>query len=118
MSRPLSFQKSHMRFLCLCIILIFSSSCNKSSCGEAEPKATVQSGKALVLWNGMPEADGLGWIFYFESGKIEKPTNLADQFKIDSLHITVSYEPSNEKFPCHCSGGSINMVKIVSIARQ
>ena len=106
-----------MRFLYIAIFLIAVTSCNKTTCkeGDEHPSPPVN---ATVKWSGPPEADGLGWVLLIENGKMEKPSNLADQFKTDGLKVAVIYEPSNEKFPCFCAGGFINMIRIVSITKR
>jgi hypothetical protein len=106
-----------MRFLVIALIVLVAS-CKKSDCKE-EPEAKVPGpSNATVMWYGTPAADGLGWVLKIDSQKIEKPSNLAKEFQVEGLKVTVTYEPSTEKFPCFCVQGFINMVRITSITKN
>ncbi len=73
--------------------------------------------EALVVWRGDPAADGLGWTISLTRDHFEIPTNLPRQYMIDSLRVSVSFEPSSKKFYCMCAQ-PISMVEIVSIKRR
>ena len=108
-----------MRLL-LFALLLFAGSCNKSVCKEPErpePKATGPF-NAIIMWYGEPAVDGLGWVLKIDSQKIEKPSNLAKDFQVNGLKVNLTYEPSNEKFPCFCAQGFIYMVRITSIRKS
>lgn len=106
-----------MRFLCLILFFVATSSCHKTICKEKDEK-TNDCPNGVIMYAGNPAADGLGWVIRFESGKIEKPSNLSDNFKIENLNVSVCYEKTNEKFPCMCKDGGIEMIKIVSIQKR
>ena len=106
-----------MRLISLMVLLLTVNSCNKVICKDSPDKQS-SCPDAIVRWAGAPEADGLGWVLQFSDGKIEKPSNLSDSYKIDNLKVSVCSEASTEKFPCFCVGGFKNMVKIVSITKR
>jgi hypothetical protein len=104
-----------MRILYIILLATLATSCEKVICREPEKNSQVN---AMVMWAGHPAADGLGWVLRVENGKTEKPSNLPDAFKTDSLNVSVEFEKTNEKFPCFCVTGSIDMVRIISIRKR
>jgi hypothetical protein len=105
-----------MRSFYLLAVLIVLVSCDKQICKE--PPNNAICGDGIVRYAGMPEADGFGWVISLDNGKTEKPLNLADNYKTDSLKVSVCYEPTTEKFGCFCNQGFIYMVKITSISKR
>jgi len=101
--------------LCICALLVAVASCRKSIY-KAPPEDLPFN--ATVYWSGPPSLDGLGWVLRFESGKMEKPSNLAEQFQVNGLKVWVEYETTNDKYPCFCTGGFVYMIKIVSITKS
>ena len=106
-----------MRVLFLAILLISFSSCKKTIC-EEPGKNHEGSVNATVRWYGAPEVDGLGWMLQFETGPIEKPSNLGDQYKADGLKVSVVYEKTEDKYHCFCQQGFIKMIRIISIRKR
>lgn len=106
-----------MRLLLVTLIFIGLLSCKKENCNKPDAKK-IENVNAHVIWGGAPEVDGLGWVIKPENARAEKPSNLPDEFKVDSLAVRISYEPSTEKYPCFCINGFIYTVKINSIERR
>ena len=105
-----------MRFICLMLLLMAATSCNKVICKDNNDKQACSN--ATVQWSGPPEADGLGWVLRLQDSTIKKPSNLGEEYKIDGLNVNVCFEATNDKFSCFCQEGFINMVKIVSITKR
>ena len=105
-----------MRYLVMALLLC-AFSCKKSECREPKTKEAGPF-NAIVAWYGEPAADGLGWVLRIDSLRIEKPSNLATEFRVNGLKVNVTYEPTTEKFPCFCAQGFINMVRITSISKN
>ena len=105
-----------MRLLVISLFVLIAS-CQKFDCKQPETKGSAPS-KAIVMWTGAPEADGLGWVLKIDSQKIEKPSNLSREFQVDGLKVMVTYEPTTEKFPCFCLQGFLPMVRITSITKS
>jgi hypothetical protein len=72
---------------------------------------------ALVLDSGEPGADGCGWLIQVNDSLFH-PVNLAEQFKVDLLTVTVAYENSGEIHQCGEYGGSFPSVNILCIKKQ
>ena len=108
-----------MRSLVIALLVLLAS-CQKVDCKQHETPETKGSGptNAIVMWAGEPAVDGLGWVLKIDSQKIEKPSNLTQQFQVNGLKVIVKYEPSTEKFPCFCAQGFIPMVRITSITKS
>ena len=105
-----------MRYLVMALLLC-AFSCKKSDCREPKTKEAGPF-NAIVAWYGEPAADGLGWVLRIDSLRIEKPSNLATEFRVNGLKVNVTYEPTTEKFPCFCAQVFINMVRITSISKN
>lgn len=104
-----------MRLLYLVLCLALTTSCEKVTCKESDKNLPVN---AVVQWAGLPEVDGIGWVLHLENGKTEKPSNLGDAFKTDGLKVGVEFEKTNERYPCFCANGYIEMVRITSIQKR
>ena len=106
-----------MRLIYLFFIFLLAASCDKAICRETDEELPGHK-NAVVKWSGSPASDGLEWVLHVDGGKMEKPLNLPAQYETDGLQVSVSFEPTNEKYPCFCAGGSINMIRILSIKKR
>jgi hypothetical protein len=57
-----------------------------------------------IQWGGDPASDGLEW--YFESPELSrhvKLKDLASEYKVDNLSISVCLVKTDEKYQCFCA---------------
>ena len=106
-----------MRIIYVLFIFLLTASCDKVICKESDEELPGHK-NAVVKWSGPPASDGLGWVLQVDGGKMEKPLNLATQYETDGLKVSVLFEPTNEKYLCFCAGGSINMIRVLSIRKR
>ncbi len=90
-------------------VLLFAG-CTKQN--DTELNAAVG---ATVEFMGSPQQDGLGWVLMID-GKVEIPTNLPEEFKVQSLAVLVVYKRADRTFPCRCITPPV-MIDIISISR-
>jgi hypothetical protein len=71
--------------------------CMKNHSCISEPD--VKSSNAKVYYTG-PGPDGCGWVIQVNSTSYRPTTELATEFQVNELPVTISYKLSNSNFAC------------------
>jgi hypothetical protein len=90
------------------------------SCDKENTECDSECFNALVRWGGEPGADGLGWYIQKLDSVGQRtyiPTNLPEQYKVDSLPVSTCVQLTDEKFYCMCVQ-PMNKYKVTSITRR
>lgn len=98
----------------LCGTLFFSCSKKDSFNGDSF------CADGYIRWKGQPAADGLGWVFYRNTGRTNPYVlkNLPESFKRDLLNVNICLEETQERFSCYCTTGSVPYYEINFIERR
>ncbi len=72
---------------------------------------------AKILYTGPEAADGCGWVIEINSTSYRPTIELANEFQINELPVTVSYKLTNENYPCFKSATGIKQIQITSIKK-
>jgi len=97
-------------------LLIFSVSCMKNHSCISEPDVKTSS-NAKIFYTGPEAADGCGWVIEINSTSYRPTTELATEFQVNELPVTVSYKLTNENYPCFKSASGIKQIQITSIKK-
>lgn len=81
---------------------------------ESSEELGVRTAEGIVVYEN-PATDGCGWLVQINN-KPYFPVNLADEYKIDKLKVSVDYQLLDSKYPCW-PGRLIPEIKIVSIKK-
>ena len=75
--------------------------------------------KALVVFTGDLAVDGCGWLIKIDDNTegYYHPDKLADNLKVDSLSVKITYSHTKQKFNCGfiSAGGGLPVIHISSI---
>lgn len=96
-------------------LLVFSTACMKNHSCISEPD--VKSSNAKVYYTGPEAADGCGWVIQVNSTSYHPTTELAAEFQVNELPVTVSYKLPNSNFACLKSATGIQQIQILSIKK-
>jgi len=97
-------------------LLVFSTACMKNHSCISEPDVKSSS-KAKIYYSGPEAADGCGWVIIVNSTSYHPTTELATEFQVNELPVTVSYKLPNSNFACLKSATGIPQIQILSIKK-
>ena len=74
---------------------------------------------ATIINSGPVEVDGCGWLIKINgSDSTYSPTNLATQYKVDSLQVRITYKRLSQRFLCGVAGSGISEIQINAISKK
>ncbi len=89
------------------------------SCKKNNNSGQVVTADATIINSGPVAADGCGWVVRINgSDSTYSPTNLATQYKIDSLQVHITYKRLSQRFSCGAIGGGIPAIQINAISKK
>ena len=77
----------------------------------------VKSSNAKVYYTGPVTADGCGWVITINSTSYRPTTELAAEFQVNELPVTISYKLTNSNYACFKSATGILQIQILSIKK-
>ena len=100
----------------------YSNSCFAECAGVAytQGECPIET-QALVVWLGEPSLDGCGWMINLDVDGINHdwyPDALADEFKVDSLAVDISYQMTSDSSFCGLDPTKIPVIELVEISAQ
>ena len=98
-------------------LLIFSMACMKNNSCISDPEPDIKSSNAKVYNTGPEAADGCGWTIQINSTMYRPTSELASEFQVNELPVTVSYKLTNSNYPCFKSVSGIPQIQILSIKK-
>ena len=99
-------------------LLIFSVACMKNHSCISDPEPDVKTSSKAKVYNTGPEAaDGCGWVIEVNSTMYRPTTELASEFQVDELPVTISYKLTNLNYACFKSITGIPQIQIISIKK-
>lgn len=93
--------------------LMVGSGCEMNKL-ESSEELQVRTAECIIVYEN-PATDGCGWLVQINN-KPYFPVNLADEYKIDKLKVSVDYQLLDSKYTCW-PGRLIPEIKIVSIKK-
>jgi len=98
-------------------LLIFSVACMKNHSCISDPETDVKSSKAKVYNTGPEAADGCGWVIEINSTMYRPTSELASEFQVNELPVTISYKLTNSNYACFKSATGILQIQVLSIKK-
>ena len=81
---------------------------------ESSEELGARTAEGIMVYEN-PATDGCGWLIRIND-KLYRPVNLADEYKIENLKVSVDYQLLDSKYTCW-PGRLIPEIKIVSIKK-
>ena len=97
-------------------LLILSVACMKNHSCISEPDVKTSS-TAKVYYTGPEAADGCGWVITINSTSYRPTTELAAEYQVNELPVTISYKLTNSNYACFKSATGILQIQILSIKK-
>jgi len=72
--------------------------------------------KATIVFAGDPSVDGCGWLLSIEN-KLYHPVNLASDYKVDSLKVSIKYELQSGTWTCGWRSPGYENIEIKEIKK-
>jgi len=98
--------------------LVFSAACMKNNSCISDPEPDVKTSSKAKVYNTGPEAaDGCGWAIEVNSTLYRPTTEMASEFQVNELPVTISYKLTNSNYPCFKSVAGIPQIQIIAIRK-